>query len=215
MAHCFAPSSTLVIPGVKETETSLAMVTLTVADFAVSASLVAVTCTIPVEGRSAGAVKTPLLEMIPVCPEPPAMPLTAQTTVVFVVFKTVALKLSVVPSRTVPLAGVTWTLMEEGGGVGGATEPAPPPPQPRVHAPIARSTNAGTNRLYTGRAFSVRCFVSRVCGRGRMSKTQRTRGTNGSFLVCLLAGTIHVWASVGKFCVTKTLRHSAQALLIK
>jgi hypothetical protein len=159
-----------VIPGVKETETSLEMVTVAAADFEVLASLVAVTCTIPVEGRSAGAVKTPLAEIVPVCPEPLAMPLTAQRTVVFVELETVAVKLSVVPSKTVPLAGVTWILMEEGGGIGGATEPAPPPPQPRVHAPIARSTIAGTNRMHTGRSFSVRCFVSRVCGRGRMGR---------------------------------------------
>ena len=53
---CVAPSSTLEIFGETETEMSLAMATLATADLLGSAWLAAVTCTMPPEGRSAGAV---------------------------------------------------------------------------------------------------------------------------------------------------------------
>lgn len=60
------------------------------------------------------------------------------------------------------------TLMEGGGGGGGATEPAPPPPQPRVHAPIARSTIASAYSCLADKAFFVIAFTACICGRGRM-----------------------------------------------
>lgn len=53
---CAAPSSTLTAPGEIATVMSLEMATLAVANFEESAWLVAVTCTIPAWGRSAGAV---------------------------------------------------------------------------------------------------------------------------------------------------------------
>ena len=62
---CFAPSSTLATFGEIETDISLAIETLAVADLALSAWLVAVTCTVPPEGRSKGAVYSPSAEMVP------------------------------------------------------------------------------------------------------------------------------------------------------
>ena len=53
---CTAPSSTFTVPGEIVTVMSLEMVTLAVANFEESAWLVAVTCTVPPWGRSAGAV---------------------------------------------------------------------------------------------------------------------------------------------------------------
>ena len=53
---CSAPSSTLEMLGEREREMSLVTVTAAVEDFVASAWLVAVTCTVPPEGRSAGAV---------------------------------------------------------------------------------------------------------------------------------------------------------------
>jgi hypothetical protein len=85
------------------------------------------------------------------------------------VFETVAVKASVVPRRSVPVDGVIVTVMEEGGGAGGATGLAPSPPQPRVHAPNVRRTNTGNKRLY-GRKSLCAVFGSRVGGRGRMRR---------------------------------------------
>ena len=62
---CAAPSSTLAVPGEIETVMSLERVTLTVANFEELAWLVAVTCTVPPWGRSAGAVYTPSAEIVP------------------------------------------------------------------------------------------------------------------------------------------------------
>ena len=53
---CAAPSSTLAVPGEIDTLMSLEMATLAVANFEGSAWLVAVTCTVPPWGRSAGAI---------------------------------------------------------------------------------------------------------------------------------------------------------------
>ncbi len=141
---CVAPSSTLAAPGKIVSATSLVTVIAAVADFVGSAWLVAVTCTVAGEGKSAGAVYTPSAVMVPLAAFPPAVPLTLQLTAGSVELLTVAMNSCVFPKRTEPPAGVTVTLTERGGGGGGgATEPAPPPPQPSVHAPVARSTRNG------------------------------------------------------------------------
>ena len=70
---------------------------------------------------------------------------TLQVTAVSVVSVTVAVKVSVPPRNTVPLLGVIPTVMEGGGSGGDVTEPAPPPPQPRVHAPAVRRTLASAS----------------------------------------------------------------------
>src|SRR5208337_4298908 len=62
---CFAPSSTLATFGEREMETSLEMLTLAAPNLEESAWLVAVTCTVPPEGRSVGAAYTPSTEIVP------------------------------------------------------------------------------------------------------------------------------------------------------
>ena len=119
---CSAPSSTEAETGESETAMSLEIVTPAVEDLEGSAWLVAVTWTFPPEGRSAGAVKSPSGEMVPICGEPPAMPLTLQKTEVSDEFVTVAEKESVLPSSTVPELGVMLTAICGGGGV---VEPLP------------------------------------------------------------------------------------------
>jgi len=117
---------------------SLAIVTLTVADFVGSAWLVAVTCTVTGDGKSAGAVYTPAAVIVPVAALPPETPFTLQLTVVSVVFFTVAVKVSILPSNTEPLGGAIDTVICGGGG-GGAWTKAAPPAQPQIQAQIARS----------------------------------------------------------------------------
>lgn len=72
----------------------------------VSAALVAVTFTAAGVGKSAGAVYTPLEEIIPTDALPPGMPFTLQVTFVFVAFLTVAEKVREFPRRTELLVGV-------------------------------------------------------------------------------------------------------------
>lgn len=128
-------------PGAIEIPTSLVTVICAVADFELSATLVAVTCTADGDGRSAGAEYTPSAEIVPSALVPPATPFTAQVTRVSVVLLTVALNACVAPSRIVPLAGVTLTTTEAGAGGGGAGgAAAEPPPQPEISArPTARA----------------------------------------------------------------------------
>src|SRR5712692_9612895 len=117
--------------------------------FEESAALVAVTVMFGSTGRSRGAVYSPAplpTEIIvPTELLPPAIPFTAQVTLVFVVLLTAAVKLCVAPSSTAPDVGETVTeMVGGGGGGGGATGLAPPPPQPSVHAPAVRSTHRNT-----------------------------------------------------------------------
>ncbi len=73
---------------------SLVIANVPVPDFVESAWLVAVTCTVAGDGRSAGAVYTPAEVIVPSAAFPPATPLTPQLTVVSVVFVTVAVKVA-------------------------------------------------------------------------------------------------------------------------
>src|SRR5277367_1341747 len=129
---CLAPSSTLAFGGASAIAMSLVIVSSAVADFVVSASLVAVTCTIADAGRSAGAVYVPPDVIVPVAEAPPGTPFTLHVTLLFVVFVTVAVSVCELPSSTAALVGVTDTLTSGGGGVGGGVlRPVLPPPQPR------------------------------------------------------------------------------------
>ena len=113
---CRAPSSMEEETGESETKMSLETVTPAVEDLEESAWLVAVTCTLPPAGRSAGAVKSPSGEMVPTCGEPPEIPLTLQETEVSEVLVTVAEKGSELPRRTVPELGAMLTVICGGGG---------------------------------------------------------------------------------------------------
>ena len=62
---CSAPSSTEEEKGESDMVMSLEMVRPVVEDLEESAWLVAVTCTLPLAGRSAGAVKSPSTVMVP------------------------------------------------------------------------------------------------------------------------------------------------------
>jgi hypothetical protein len=94
------------------------------------------------------------------------MPFTFQATLMSVVFITVALKLSWLPSSTDPFFGVTVTTMEGGGGGGG--EPAPPPPQPNIHVPAVRRLIRAI--LDAQNPFSMRC------GKGRIPAAKQAKG---------------------------------------
>src|SRR5260370_14978631 len=109
---------------------SLVIVTVPAPDFVESAWLVAVTCTVAGEGRSAGAVYTPADVIVPSVAFPPGTPLTLQVTVVSVVFVIVATNVTWFPSTTDPFAGVRVTTM---GGGGGAARPPTPAPPASVH----------------------------------------------------------------------------------
>lgn len=85
---------------------SLVIVSCAVADFVVSASLVAVTLTAAGAGKSVGAVNTPLDEMVPVDALPPGTPFTLHVTFVFVAFLTVAENVREFPRRIELLVGV-------------------------------------------------------------------------------------------------------------
>ena len=59
------PKEMLTLPGINDTEMSLVMLMLTVANVEESALLVAITWTVPPWGRSSGAVYTPSTEIHP------------------------------------------------------------------------------------------------------------------------------------------------------
>jgi hypothetical protein len=115
---------------------SLVIANVPVPDFVESAWLVAVTCIIGGDGRSAGAVYTPTEVIVPSVAFPPGTPLTVQLTAMSVVFVTLAVKFAWPPSTTDPFDGFTVTSITGGGGGGGD---APPAPQPSIHAPSAAS----------------------------------------------------------------------------
>ena len=116
---------------------SLVIVTVALADFDVSALLVAVTCTAAGVGRSAGAVYAPAEVMVPTPAFPPAKPFTLQMTLVSAEFITVAWNVAGLPSSTDPLVGMMVTMMDGGGG----GPPVPGlPPQPNDHTALANKT---------------------------------------------------------------------------
>jgi hypothetical protein len=147
---------------------SLVTVSAAVSDFVASAWLVALTCTVAGEGRSAGAVYTPPVVVVPTVALPPAISSTLQLTVVSAVFVTVAVNMAVFPSSMGPLGPVTVTTMAEGGGGGGGTELEPPAPQPTAHAPAARRA--------TTRLLVVLNFLPSNCGRGRIPSAKQAKG---------------------------------------
>jgi hypothetical protein len=118
---------------------SLVTATFAVADFVVSAWLVAVTWTVAGEGRSAGAVYTPAVVIVPSVAFPPATASTLQLTAVSVVFATEAANVAWFPSTTDPLSGVTVTSIAGGGGGGGGGSEALPAPHPNDHGSAARA----------------------------------------------------------------------------
>jgi len=89
-----APNSTFAELGVSARTISLVIVTLAEPDFVGSAWLVAVTCTILGEGKSAGAVYTPPAVIVPSVVVPPTTPLTLQLTAVSVMFDTTAVNVN-------------------------------------------------------------------------------------------------------------------------
>jgi hypothetical protein len=147
---------------------SLVIVKLAVPDFVESAWLVAVICTVAGDGRSGGAVYTPVDVIVPRVAFPPATPLTLQFTAVSVVFVTVAMNVSWFPSTTDPVVGVTVTPMDGGGGGGGGALPAP---QPSVHAPSAKSA---MNRIVL-----VLNLLSLLGERDRMPTREQASGQRG------------------------------------
>lgn len=144
---------------------SLVIAKLPVPDFVESAWLVAVTCTVAGEGRSAGAVYTPTDVMVPSVAFPPSTPFTLQLTAVSVVFVTVAAKVAWPPSTTDPFAGFTVTSIAGGGGGGCCATPAP---QPIVHVPSLRS--AMTTIV------AVVDFFPLFCERDRMPSQKQAKG---------------------------------------
>jgi hypothetical protein len=159
------------------TPISLAIVKLTVADFVGSAWLVAVTCTVTGDGKSAGAVYTPAAVIVPVAALPPETPFTLQLTVVSVVFLTVAVKVSILPSNTEPLGGAIDTVICGGGGGGGWTKAAPPA-QPQVQEHSARSA---TNTILGSEDFLFFCWEgcrmpSELQAKGQRKSRGRDRG---------------------------------------
>ena len=94
------------------------IVRVALADFFVSAVLVAVTLTWASVGTALGAVYTPVELIFPTVALPPAMPFTAQVTVVTEAFLTVALNFSQRPVLIAAEAGVMLTITAGGGGGG-------------------------------------------------------------------------------------------------
>lgn len=146
---------------------SLVIVSSAVADFVVSAWLVAVTCTIADAGRSGGAVYTPPEVIVPVEAVPPGTPFTLQVTLVSSAFVTVDVSVCELPSRTAALVGVTETLTWGGGSRGGVLEPVLPPPQPSGKKHSGRSSRSRTARMALRKMIETRRLESVfVCERG-------------------------------------------------
>lgn len=109
----------------------------------------------------------PAAVMVPTVALPPAIPFTLQTTLVSLVFVTVAVGVIWFPSKMEPAGTATVTVMEGGGGSGdGATKPAPL--QPSVHAPAARRAREI--------APVVLKFFAVLRGRGRMPCAKQAKG---------------------------------------
>ncbi len=108
--NCCVPKfATLAALGETLTELGVAVVTVTVADadFVESACEVAVTVACGGFGTVAGAVYSPLLEMVPF----EAPPATLQATAVFDVPVTVAVNCCVLPTATLAAVGATEIVM--------------------------------------------------------------------------------------------------------
>ena len=85
------------------------MVTAAVANFVLSATLVARTETVLGEGATVGAVYKPVAETVPQAAPAQPVPVTLQVTAVFVVPVTVSVNCCVPPARTVTVVGLTVT----------------------------------------------------------------------------------------------------------
>jgi len=83
-----------------------------------SAALVARTVTVLGCGRTTGAVKLPVVLIVPRAEEPPVVPLTDQVTAWFVVPDTAAVNVNESPARIFAVEGDTTTVIEGGGGGG-------------------------------------------------------------------------------------------------
>lgn len=148
---------------------SLDMLTVTVADFDGSATLVAVTDALADAGKSPGAVYTPADVIVPDAAFPPDAPFTLQETAVFEVPVTVAANIWEFPSRMVWLVGETLTAIMGGGG-GGV---GPPDPllceQPGKPLPMPSAGSSHSKPFAHGnRARGVTDFSDFICARGRM-----------------------------------------------
>lgn len=116
------------------------MVRFTPAVFDGSAALAACTWTVAGEERIAGAVNRPPGEIVPSVALPPITPLTDHSTVVFVVFETVAVRVVVVPSKTVVVTALTLTLTDEPPGESDELAPMAP-----AHPAVARAAAIARN----------------------------------------------------------------------
>jgi hypothetical protein len=96
----------------------LVTVTEELADFVVSALLIAVTENVAGDGTLFGALYSPLVLMVPNVEPPPVTPFTFQVTDLFVVLVTVAVNCFVVFTRTLALVGEMLTPTGGGGGGG-------------------------------------------------------------------------------------------------
>lgn len=106
---CVIPAVTFAVPGVTDTATKAATVTVAEADLVESAADVALMVTVAGDGTVDGAVYTPAVEIIPTVELPPFTPLTLHVTAVFEVFVTAAMNVCMAPAFTVAVAGVTVT----------------------------------------------------------------------------------------------------------
>lgn len=75
------------------------------------------------------------MEIVPVAALPPATPFTLHTTVVSLVFVTVAVNIWRLPKITVAVTGVTVTAIEPEGGVDGGVGVEVPNAEPRPAQP--------------------------------------------------------------------------------
>jgi hypothetical protein len=121
-------------------------VTVPLADFVVSAALVALMVICAGFGNFAGAVYSPVAEIVPTVASPPAVPFTFQVTAVLLVLPTAAENCCVWEMITVVVAGVTSTVTEPGGGLfvgGGVVDLSPPQETINKHN---QSPNQATHR---------------------------------------------------------------------
>jgi hypothetical protein len=108
--NCFvAEVWTEALVGETETETAAITVAVAVAVFVGSATLVPAIVTVAGEGKPAGAVYSPVDEIVPVVEFPPAVPFTDHVTLVLDELLTLAVNCCVPDSWTEALAGETET----------------------------------------------------------------------------------------------------------
>jgi hypothetical protein len=131
------PVVTVTDVGAMFTVTSLSITTLADPLAPGAATLVAVTVTLAGDGRSPGAVYSPVFEIVPTVAFPPATPFTLHVTRVSVVPVTVAVNGCVAPRKTIALIDATLTVTLGGGG----PEPEEPT-EPHPPSAPASATNA-------------------------------------------------------------------------